>query len=78
VEDTLDDPPSNPVDILAQCLTETQRRRFLLHARGISTRQIAQAEGVSQRTIMDSLQESDRKIKIFLQNALSKGQKNDA
>ena len=60
-------------------LTDIQRRRYLLYAyEGKTTRQIAQAEGVSQRTIMDGLHESDRKLKKFLQNTLSKRQKNDA
>ena len=64
--------------IILEHLTETQRRRYLLYAYdGKSTRQIAQAEGVSQRTIMDSLQESERRIKKFLKNTLSERQKND-
>ena len=76
-DDPFEDRPmwtiENAMDILEQCLTETQRRRYLLYARdGKSTRQIAQAEGVSQRTIMDSLQESERKIKKFRKSALSK------
>lgn len=75
VEDAadLDGPPrpdprtiENAIAILGQCLTETQRRRYLLHIRdGKTTRQIAQAEGVSQRTIMESLHESVRKLKKF-------------
>jgi DNA-directed RNA polymerase specialized sigma24 family protein len=64
--------------VLEQCLTETQRRRYLLHTRdGQSTRQIAQAEGVSQHAIMDSLQESERRIKKFLKSAFSNGPKNE-
>ena len=60
------------MDILEQCLTKTQRRRYLQYTYGDkTTRQIAQAEGVSQRSVMDSLQESERKLKIFLKNDLS-------
>jgi hypothetical protein len=56
----------NAMAILEQCLTETQRRRYLLYTYdGKNTRQIAQIEGVSQRTIMESLHESAKKIKIF-------------
>jgi hypothetical protein len=64
--------------VLEKCLTETQRRRYLLHTRdGKSTRHIAQSEGVSQHAIMDSLQESERRIKKFLKSTFSNGQKNE-
>jgi hypothetical protein len=73
---TLDEPPSDPrtsenaMAVLEGCLTEIQRRRYLMHFRdGKSTRQIARVERVSQRTIMDCLQESKRKIKLFSEKA---------
>ena len=57
-------------------LTEVQRRRYLLYtAHGLTTRQIAEKEGASQRTIMDSIQWAEKKIKKFLEkqkNNLSK------
>jgi hypothetical protein len=60
------------------CLTETQRRRYLLHVRdGLTTRQIAQADRVSQHAVMGSLHESERRIKIYLKNAFSNGPKNE-
>ena len=60
-------------------LTETQRRRYLMYIRdGKSTRQIAQAEGVTQTAVMDSLHESERKLNIFSKNTCSKDRKNDA
>lgn len=59
----------NAVRVLA-CLTQTQRRRYLMYIRdGLTTRQIAQAEGVVQRSVMDSIQASERKIKKFLKNS---------
>lgn len=75
-DDFFEDMPSdsrtmeNAMDILMQCLTETQLRRYLMYIRdGKTTRQIAQEEGVGQTAIMDSLHESDRKLKIFLKKA---------
>jgi len=45
-------------------LTEVQRRRFLLHFfQGLSTRQIAEREGVHQRAVWDSLQWAGKKLK---------------
>lgn len=45
-------------------LTETQRRRYLLHhVKGLSTREIADLEGVSQRSVMDSIEWAEKKIK---------------
>ena len=76
VDEPFSDKPSclrtmaNAMDILEQCLTETQRRRYLLYTcDGKSTRQIAQAEGVGQNAIMVSLHESERKLKKFLKKA---------
>ena len=51
-------------------LTEVQRRRYLLYAAdGLTTREIAEKEGASQRTVMDSIQWAEKKIKIFLEKA---------
>jgi len=48
-------------------LTEVQRRRYILRAaHGLSTRKIAEQEGVSQRTVMDSLEQAEKKIKKFI------------
>jgi len=48
-------------------LTEVQRRRYLLYAaNGLTTREIAEKEGVGQRTVMDSIQWAEKKIKKFL------------
>ena len=56
----------NAIKILNKCLTEKQKRRFLLlHYHGLSTRQIAAMEGSAQRTIMDSIELAEKKIKKF-------------
>ena len=48
-------------------LTETQRRRYFKHnVEGLSTRQIAEQESVAQRTVMDSLELAEKKIKKSL------------
>ena len=48
-------------------LTEVQKRRYLLYAaNGLTTREIAEKEGASQRTVMDSIQWAEKKIKKFL------------
>ena len=50
-------------------LTEVQRRRYLLHVvNGLTTRQIAEKEGVEQRSVMDSLEWANKKIKKFLRS----------
>jgi RNA polymerase sigma factor (sigma-70 family) len=51
-------------------LTDAQRRRYLLyHAAGITTREIADREGVEQRTVMDSLELADKKITKYFTNS---------
>jgi hypothetical protein len=48
-------------------LTAIQNRRYLKHqVVGMSTRQIAEQEGVAQRTVMDSLELAEKKIKKIL------------
>ena len=48
-------------------LTAIQRRRYILHtANGMTTRRIADDEGVSQRTVMDSIEQAQKKIRKFL------------
>jgi DNA-directed RNA polymerase specialized sigma subunit len=48
-------------------LTDIQRRRYLMHtAKGLTTREIAAKEGTSQRTVMDSIQGAEKKIRKFL------------
>ena len=50
-------------------LTEVQRRRYIqYHGHGLSTRKIAEIEGVEQRTVMDSLEWAEKKIRKFLKN----------
>ena len=48
-------------------LTEPQRRRYFMHhVESLSTRQIADKEGISQRSVMDSLEWAEKKIKKSL------------
>jgi DNA-directed RNA polymerase specialized sigma24 family protein len=48
-------------------MTDKQRTRYIMHkAYGLSTREIAEKEGTAQRTVMDSLEQAERKIKKFL------------
>ncbi|MDR0813028.1 MAG: RNA polymerase subunit sigma-24 [Oscillospiraceae bacterium] len=48
-------------------LTTAQQRRYILHKlHGMTTREIAETEGVSQRSVMDSLELAQRKINKFL------------
>ena len=59
----------NAMKVLDSCLTKIQKKRYLLsRAKGLSTREIAEKEGVSQRTVQDSLELAERKIKIFRKN----------
>jgi hypothetical protein len=55
--------------ILEQCLTETQRRRYLLHVcDGLTIRRIASQELVDAMAIQHSIAAAEKKIKFFLQN----------
>ena len=55
--------------IVMDKLTPTQLRRVRLHREdGLTTRQIAEKEGVDQRTVMDSLEWAEKKIKKVLKN----------
>ena len=69
----------NALFIINSCLTEKQQKRYVqCKFKGETTRSIAMKEGVSQRTIQDSIELSEKKIKIFLESAkidLSKGPK---
>lgn len=48
-------------------LTDVQRRRYLLHAvEGLSTWRIAKIEGTNQKTVYESLQAAEKKIKKVL------------
>lgn len=59
----------NAMKVLDSCLTKIQKKRYLMsRAKGLSTREIAEKEGVSQRTVQDSLELAERKIKIFREN----------
>lgn len=53
--------------IYSGLLTETQQRRFRLYCiRGLSTRQIARAEGVVQKSVWKSLNYCQKKFQKFL------------
>ncbi len=59
----------NTMKVLDSCLTKIQKKRYILsRAKGLSTREIAEKEGVSQRTVQDSLELAERKMKIFREN----------
>ena len=59
----------NAMKVLDSCLTKIQKKRYIMsRAKGLSTREIAEKEGVSQRTVQDSLELAERKIKIFQEN----------
>ena len=59
----------NTMKVLDSCLTKIQKQRYILsRAKGLSTREIAEKEGVSQRTVQDSLELAERKMKIFREN----------
>ena len=48
-------------------LTEVQKRRYLMyHAQGLSTWQIAKHEGANQKSVHESLQAAEKKIKKIL------------
>ena len=47
----------NAMKMLDSCLTKIQKKRYIMsRAKGLSTREIAEKEGVSQRTVQDSLE----------------------
>ena len=59
----------NTMKVLNSCLTKIQKKRYILsRAKGLSTREIAEKEGVSQRTVQDFLELVERKMKIFREN----------
>ena len=59
----------NAMKVLDSCLTKIQKKRYILsRAKGLSTHEIAEKEGVSQRTVQDFLELAERKIKIFQEN----------
>ena len=57
----------NALTIMELCLTKIQYTRFYQHHYlGCSTREIAKKEGKNQKTIVESLQSAEKKIKKFL------------
>ena len=53
----------NAMAILNECLTETQRRRYLLHTRdGLTVRQIASREQVDPMAVQHSIAAAKKKI----------------
>lgn len=49
-------------------ITEVQRRRYLKYKSGMSTRDIASEEHVSQRSVMDSIQHVEEKARKYMLN----------
>ena len=50
-------------------LTETQRRRYIqYHAYGLSTWEIAATEGTNQKSVHESIQAAEWKVKEFLKD----------
>ena len=71
LEDNLADKEglSNLYEVVENCLTETQRRRFkLYYFQGLTIRQIAKVENVSFASAKESLNQSKQKIKKYLKN----------
>lgn len=57
----------NALQVLNSCLTEVQKRRYLLYVRdGMTLRQIASHEGVGFSKIQKSINQAKEKIKKFL------------
>jgi len=51
-------------------LTDVQRRRYMLYfIDGLSTWEIAELEGVNQKSVHESLQSAEKKIKKVLENS---------
>lgn len=44
-------------------LTETQKRRLVLYASGVSARKIAKEEGVSHKSVLESIEAAKKKFK---------------
>lgn len=55
-------------DAINSILTPVQKRRFLLHINGLTTRQIADAEGNTQTAVWKSITAATAKIKKYLRN----------
>jgi hypothetical protein len=52
---------------ILDCLTDTQRKRYLLHhVNGLTTREIADSEGVTHQMIVKSILGAEKKIKKIL------------
>ena len=57
----------NAMAILNSCLTTVQRERYLLNKKnGLSSYEIAVIQGVAQRTVMDSIEQAEKKISNYL------------
>ncbi len=46
-------------------LTDTQRRRFIMYASGLSTHEIARREGSNQKSVHESIEAARKKLKKF-------------
>lgn len=54
--------------LLSGKLTKTQRKRFILYyIKGLSTRQIAELEAISQYSVWECIQSCEKKMKKFLE-----------
>ena len=57
-------------------LTETQRKRFLLHkVKNLTTRKIAEIEKVSQQSVCESINSAEKKIEKYLRNITENSEK---
>lgn len=55
-------------ELAQKCLTETQKRRFLMYLEGLSTVKIAEIEGCNQKSVWESIKAAKNKMKQNLKN----------
>lgn len=55
-------------ELAKKCLTETQKRRFLMYLEGLSTVKIAEIEGCNQKSVWESIKAAKNKMKQNLKN----------
>ena len=67
----------NAMEILDLCLSDTQKRRFIMHiVKGLSFEEIAEMEGVYWTSIRESISGAKKKIKKFLSRSSKTPAKN--
>ena len=64
---------SERLNIILQKLSETQRRRFLLHMDGMTDREIANVEGVNRYAVQKSVKLAQKKLKKFFEKGVQNG-----